>query len=596
MVDVTAAFCLYRTNGETFRATGVVWRGRLLQEMPRPTGLPVLSMVPYAQIRERGYAVHDGGEEIISLVTTECTRVELAEVVPAADPPFELVDVAYDQTDREFADVVRRVVAEEICRGEGANFLISRKGRAKIRGFSAEVAAVIFGRLVANEPDAYLTFCFFDGERFFIGSSPERHVTIDDDLVTMNPICGTLPTAKLQTRRDLLDFLDDPKEVNELFQVVDEELKMMAKICPNGGLVQGPHLKEMSSVIHTEYTLVGRSTEDKVGIFRDSMFAATMIGSPLESAAKVIRKHEQASRRYYSSALVLHGIGDSGREYLDSAITIRTMEVDLDGNVLLQSGASIVRDSSPESETEEVKAKVAGLLRAISSAIPVEPKLPAFRGDELDRVLASRNDQLSNFWMDRQGPLTSIDADAKRSILVVDNEDEFTYMLGHLLRHLGHDVVRRRFDDESPWPTGHDLVLVGPGPGDPTSSDDPKMQYLRRLIGDLMATKTKFLAVCLGHQLLCAHLGLEVVVIDPPLQGVQREVDLFAVTEKVGFYNTFFALPPADSIANFEWTSDVEGRVVALRSPQFCSFQFHVESILTTNGKEILANALEWLR
>ena len=71
----------------------------------------------------------------------------------------------------------------------------------------------------------------------------------------MDPISGTLPRKDLQKQADLLAFLTDPKEVHELFQVVDEELKMMARICGKGGVVRGPFLKEMSSLVHTEYRL-----------------------------------------------------------------------------------------------------------------------------------------------------------------------------------------------------------------------------------------------------------------------------------------------------------------------------------------------------
>ena len=68
--------------------------------------------------------------------------------------------------------------------------------------------------------------------------------------------------------------------LDELYMVLDEELKMMARICGEGGTIHGPYLKEMSTLIHTEYELEGRTSMDPVDAFRDSMFAATMIGSP----------------------------------------------------------------------------------------------------------------------------------------------------------------------------------------------------------------------------------------------------------------------------------------------------------------------------
>ncbi|VFT54371.1 phenazine biosynthesis protein PhzE [Pseudomonas aeruginosa] len=54
-----------------------------------------------------------------------------------------------------------------------------------------------------------------------------------------------------------MEFLDNRKEADELYMVVDEELKMMARICEDGGRVLGPYLKEMAHLAHTEYFIEG---------------------------------------------------------------------------------------------------------------------------------------------------------------------------------------------------------------------------------------------------------------------------------------------------------------------------------------------------
>ena len=595
MTAPSQPFCLFHANGRTRYATGEIHYQRLLADMPRPDGLPVISMVPYSQLRERGFALHDGDEPIISLVPTGCEDVDIDDVVSGPEPQFAMSSVEFALTDYEYADIVRRIVSEEICRGEGSNFLISRRGTAQIDGFSPEVARVIFRRLVRNEPNAYLTFLFFDGERYFIGSSPERHITFEKDVVTMNPICGTLPKAALTKRADLVEFLTDPKEINELFQVVDEELKMMSRICSEGGVLRGPYLKEMSALIHTEYVLVGQSKMDKIDAFRDSMFAATMIGSPLENAARIIHSYEQESRRYYSSAIVINGLDADGEEYLDSAITIRTMEVTPDGTARLQSGGSLVRDSSPEKETKEVHAKVAGLLSAIASAEQSVPVLPHYVDDTVTEILQSRNKYLSRFWInDQQGPPATVAVPTK-SILVVDNEDEFTHMLAHVLTHLGYAVTVRDYDDPTLDLTSADIVLVGPGPGDPTDAGDPKMRRVHAIVAELLSSGQKFLAVCLGHQMVCHQLGMQIAPIDPPLQGVQKSIDLFGRQEAVGFYNTFFATRPEKAPDGVQIAAEADGRVLALRSADFCTFQFHVESVLTSNCVAILKETLALL-
>jgi 2-amino-4-deoxychorismate synthase len=592
-----APYCLTHQDGKTHYAGGEIRKQRLLSEVPRRGRWPVFSMVPFSQLRERGFDVHDLGEEILSLVPSDYRAIELSEVLPPGPEPLvrTLGAPTFEMDDAEFEANVARLIKDEICRGEGSNFLLSRKARIRIADFDWKVANAIFQRLAKSEFGAYMTFCFHDGEQFFVGSSPERHVTIRNGVVQMNPISGTLPKSLLKQRADLIEFLSDPKEINELFQVVDEELKMMSRICSSGGDVHGPYLKEMSTLIHTEYLLQGRTDGDYMDAFRDSMFAATMIGSPLENAARVIKKYERESRRYYSSALLVTGLDEEGREFLDSAITIRTMEVTKQGDATIQSGASIVRDSVPENECREVKAKAAGLLRAIDNAEPAKPTLGQYRDGLVDQILESRNKYLSRFWMEKQHKSYVDPRLEGRSMLIIDNEDEFTHMLRHVLTHLGLRAEVVDYRTGLARAAGADLVLVGPGPGDPTDLKDPKMQVVHETVQGLLDRKAKFLAVCLGHQVLCHRLGLRVEPRDPPLQGVQMSIDLFGRREPVGFYNTFFAQRPAAPLAGVEIASEPDGRVTALRAAHFCSFQFHVESVLTTNSVPLLRDALLWV-
>jgi hypothetical protein len=63
-----APYCLTHQDGKTHYASGDIRRQRLLAEVPRRGRWPVFSMVPFSQLRERGFDVHDRGEEILSLV------------------------------------------------------------------------------------------------------------------------------------------------------------------------------------------------------------------------------------------------------------------------------------------------------------------------------------------------------------------------------------------------------------------------------------------------------------------------------------------------------------------------------------------------
>lgn len=273
-----------------------------LAELPvrtRPAGPgraahEVLALLPYRQIAERGFACTDDGTPLLAMEVTEQAVMTVAEVVRRiADVPIELTGKHFDVDDETYAGIVRRVIRDEIGTGEGANFVIQRSLVADIADYSLAHALCLFRRLLEREQGAYWTYLVHTGDRTLVGASPERHVSLRDGTAVMNPISGTYRyPASGPTLPDVMEFLADPKETDELYMVVDEELKMMARICTDGCRVTGPHLREMARVAHTEYFIEGRTTHDVRDILRETMFAPTVTGSPLESACRVISRHE----------------------------------------------------------------------------------------------------------------------------------------------------------------------------------------------------------------------------------------------------------------------------------------------------------------
>ncbi|MFE0698473.1 phenazine-specific anthranilate synthase component I, partial [Streptomyces sp. NPDC058872] len=143
-----------------------------------PVGaLPTLALVPFRQIRERGFDVRDDGTPLSVLVADEVHELALAEAL-AALPTHEVrvEGGGFDVSDEEYAETVRRVIAEEIGSGEGANFVIRRTYTGEIPGFGRADALALFRRLLAGERGAYWTFVVHTGERTLIGASPEVHV------------------------------------------------------------------------------------------------------------------------------------------------------------------------------------------------------------------------------------------------------------------------------------------------------------------------------------------------------------------------------------------------------------------------------------
>nr|MDT0663944.1 chorismate-binding protein [Micromonospora sp. DSM 115978] len=262
---------------------------------PGAAGPRTLALVPYRQIVERGFACVDDAMPLECLVVTDHDRVSLPDVLAALpDQPVAATAGRFDVSDEQYAETVGAVLRDEIGRGEGANFVVHRVFRASVVGSPLAAGCAAMRRLLTGERGAYWTFLVHTGSRILVGATPERHVSVDDGLVMMNPISGTCrrpdsgrpdggcPDSGAD-RLALLRFLSDQKEIDELYMVLDEELKMMARVAEHGGQVLGPYLREMSHLTHTEYLLAGRGRLDVREVLRETMFAPTVTGSPLEN-------------------------------------------------------------------------------------------------------------------------------------------------------------------------------------------------------------------------------------------------------------------------------------------------------------------------
>jgi phenazine biosynthesis protein phzE len=575
----------------------------------RLAGLPDegLALIPFRQIRERGFDVRDDGTPLAVLVPEETHVLPLERAL--AELPTHEVRVTgggFDVADEEYAGIVGRVLEEEIGRGEGANFVIRRTYEGGIPGFGRADALALFRRLLVGERGAYWTFVVHTGERTLVGASPEVHVRMSGGTVVMNPISGTYRyPAEGPCADDLLGFLADGKEIEELSMVVDEELKMMCTVGDMGGVVIGPRLKEMAHLAHTEYELRGRSSLDVREVLKETMFAATVTGSPVQNACRVIERHEVGGRGYYAGALALIGRDAGGAQTLDSPILIRTADIDANGRLRVPVGATLVRGSDPAGEVAETHAKAAGVLAAlgvVEARARVEGVRPRLADDPRVRAaLDGRRASLAPFWLRMREQARELEGHA----LVVDAEDTFTAMLAHVLRSSGLEVTVRRYDEPGLREAvrAHEGPLVlGPGPGDPSDVDDPKMRFLRELTAEVIrGHEHGVLGVCLGHELIAAELGLETVRKEVPYQGAQTEIDLFGRAETVGFYNSFVAHCDEEtavelSAHGIEVSRTGSGEVHALRGPGFAGVQFHPESVLTLNGTAVVRELIGQLR
>ena len=345
---------------------------------PGRSGPDVLLLLPYRQLAERGLACVDDGTPAVALTVAAHDTVHIGQILAGLpDSVPVLHDARFEPDDGTYGALVRRVLADEIGSGAGSNFVVRRSFLATVDDAGPRTA------LLLAERGAYWTFVVHGYGRTLVGASPERHVSLAGGVATMNPVSGTYRyPAGGPTVPDLARFLADRKETEELYMVVDEELKMLGRICDDGARLHGPRLIEMAHLAHTEYTVAGGTRLDVRDVLRETMFAPTVIGSPLPNACRVVARHEGRGRGYYGGAVALIGQRD-GQRVLDSAIAIRTADLTADGGLELGVGATLVRRSDPAAEVAETRAKARGLRR--SRAAPGRPPSGAPRAGRAQR-------------------------------------------------------------------------------------------------------------------------------------------------------------------------------------------------------------------
>lgn len=169
----------------------------------------MLLVAPYRQIVERGYAVNDDAKPLIALVNTRYSKVPLHEALALLpDSSLKVSNTAFEPCDEEYARIVARVIQQEIGSGQGANFVIRRSFTAAFTDYACETGLTVFKNLLLQESGAYWTFFIKCQDVTLIGASPERHITLQQQRVSMTPISGTYrypPTGP--TREGLIDFI-----------------------------------------------------------------------------------------------------------------------------------------------------------------------------------------------------------------------------------------------------------------------------------------------------------------------------------------------------------------------------------------------------
>ena len=183
-------------------------------------------------------------------------------------------------------------------------------------------------------------------------------------------------------------------------------------------------------------------------------------------------------------------------------------------------------------------------------------------------------------------------------IVIIDNYDSFTYNLSHLVKQLGAEVTVLRNDQFRLTDIEeYSKIILSPGPGIPSEAG---------LLLDVIRTyagKKPMLGVCLGHQAIGEAFGAQLENLSDVFHGVATPCHIVAEDQlfggissdiTVGRYHSWVvsrnAFPDCLEVTA---VSD-EGQIMALCHRQYNihGIQFHPESILTPDGKQLILNFL----
>ena len=185
-------------------------------------------------------------------------------------------------------------------------------------------------------------------------------------------------------------------------------------------------------------------------------------------------------------------------------------------------------------------------------------------------------------------------------ILLIDNYDSFSYNLYQLVGEINPDILVIRNDelricDIEKLNPSH--IIISPGPGRPVDAG---------ICEDVIAHfagKVPILGVCLGHQAICETFGADITYAKELMHGKQSEVDIdtnckmfFGLPKKIKVARYHSLAASVESLpSNLVVTAKTDdGEIMAVKHKDYevYGLQFHPESILTPEGKQMLNNLL----
>jgi len=323
-----------------------------------------LKVVVNAFIDERGpdVAYDAAAVEIGRILQRLAEPMTLPPIHTGAEPARS--ESSSNTTREEYYAMVGRA-KEYIRAGDIFQMVPAQRFETEFQGDALD----LYRALRFVNPSPYM-FCLRFPEGYsLVGSSPEVHVRLTDDLVEIRPIAGTRRRGETeeQDQANAAELLADPKERAEHLMLVDLARNDVGRIAEFGSVKVSDFftIERYSHVMHIVTHVSGKLAGGRTAydVMRATFPAGTVSGSPKVRAMQVINELEKSKRCTYAGAVGYFTFGGN----LDSCIALRTVLLK-DGKAYVQAGGGVVADSTPEGEYLESVNKAMAAMRAIDWA------------------------------------------------------------------------------------------------------------------------------------------------------------------------------------------------------------------------------------
>lgn len=200
---------------------------------------------------------------------------------------------------------------------------------------------------------------YFDGGDFQLaGSSPAMFLRLRDGRLSTSPICGTIARGcgEAEDQAQVEKLLASDKDRFELEECVKADIQAKKASCEDIRIDIEREVERFANVFHTSASVSARLKPGKTlaDAICDHLWPATVIGTPVDSAARLIAEHE--SRRWYAGAF---GYLCAGEAELGTMIRTALLT---DGKATTRVGSTLSARSSPQLERSELEAKASLIL------------------------------------------------------------------------------------------------------------------------------------------------------------------------------------------------------------------------------------------